>query len=72
LTDTSEQLCFYFCSFSFFHFLVFGSVQKIKLTCVSFSAQVKTAPYRIVFGWLNNPQLADVSQKRGTASFNKC
>ena len=39
LTDTSDQICFYFCSFSFFHFLVFGSVQKIKLIwCRLFSA----------------------------------
>ena len=42
-TDTLSISVFYFLVFLFFHFLVFGSMQLIKLTNVTFWAHVKIA-----------------------------
>ena len=42
-TDTSEHIRFLLFSFSVFHFLVVGSVRQIKVICVGFWAQVRTA-----------------------------
>ena len=39
VTDTSEHIRFLLFSFSVFHFLVFGSVRWIKLTCRLLSAR---------------------------------
>ena len=46
-TVISEHICFLLLVFMFLHFLVVGSVRKIKLTHVGFRALVKIAP-RIV------------------------
>jgi len=57
----------FLCSFSFFHFLVVGSVRRIKLTYVSFWAHVKIAS-RIISYRIWDSFVTSVRWCRATAS----